>query len=178
MRAPSPIAPRRSAPGPATTALLRAMALMAACTIAACTKSTTAADGAAPPPAPAPTDAQKKALLATLPAAYQGADLDNGQARFAACKSCHTVAQGGDTMVGPNLWGVFGRTAGGLKGYHYSDGMKALGGVWTAERINSWITSPKAMVPGTKMTYVGMENPKDRIDVIAYLKTVTTAPGT
>jgi cytochrome c len=172
MRVRSPIAPRRSAAGPATTALLCAAALLTACT-----KSTTAADGAAPPPAAPPTDAQKKALLATLPAAYQGADLDNGQAKFATCKSCHTVAQGGDTMVGPNLWGVFGRTAGGLKGYHYSDGMKALGGVWTAERINTWITSPRAMVPGTKMTYVGMENPKDRIDVIAYLKTVTTAPG-
>jgi cytochrome c2 len=33
------------------------------------------------------------------------------------------------------------------------------------------------MVPGTKMTYLGMENPKDRIDVVAYLKLVTTAPG-
>jgi cytochrome c len=48
--------------------------------------------------------------------------------------------------------------------------------VWDADKINAWITKPSAMVPGTKMTYAGMESPKDRADVIAYLRIVTTAP--
>jgi cytochrome c len=129
------------------------------------------------PPAPsALTDAQKKALLAGLPAAYQIADLDNGQAKFAICKTCHTPNQGGGNMTGPNLWGVFGRKSGTSPGFAYSDGMKSLGVVWDADKINQWISNPRAMVPGTKMTYIGLENPKDRIDVVAYLKTVTSPP--
>jgi cytochrome c len=76
-----------------------------------------AADSGSTPAAVAPTDAQKKAILATLPVAYQGADLDNGQAKFALCQSCHTVGKGEAPMVGPNLWGVFGRKAGSAPGF-------------------------------------------------------------
>jgi cytochrome c len=140
--------------------------------------SATATPSAAPAASPAaPTDAQKKAMLASLPAAYQTADLDNGQAKFALCQSCHTVAKGGEAMTGPNLWGVFGRKAGSAPGFSYSQGLKASGIVWDAAKIDKWISNPRATVPDTKMTYLGMENPKDRIDVVAYLKTVTTDPG-
>ena len=150
--------------------------------LAACSNPPSAKDGSSgaattvAAPIPAPTDAEKRAIVATLPTAYQRADLDNGQSKLALCKSCHTIKQGEDSGVGPNLWGVFGRRAGSLAGFSYSSGMKALGVTWDADHINTWITKPSAMVPGTKMTYAGMENPKDRIDVIAYLKTVTTAP--
>lgn len=152
--------------------------------VAACSKSgggheIAPVSAAASPPAAEPavlTDAQKTALLSTLPAAYQHADLDNGQAKFALCKSCHTVVQGGSNMTGPNLWGIFGRKAGSAPGFAYSDGLKATGIVWDADKIDQWITNPRKLVPSTKMTYAGMENPKDRIDVIAYLKTVTSAP--
>ena len=125
-------------------------------------------------PPPTLTDAQKKALLADLPAAYQSADLDNGQAKFAICKTCHNVIQAGGSMTGPDLYGVFGRKAGTSPGYAYSDGLKALGITWDAASIDKWIANPRAMVPGTKMTYIGMSDPKDRTDVVAYLKTVTS----
>ena len=127
-------------------------------------------------PAPALTDAQKKALLADLPAAYQNADLDNGQAKFAICKTCHNVAKGAGNMTGPGLYEVFGRKAGTSSGFVYSDGLKALGITWDAASLDKWITNPHAMVPGTKMTYIGMSDPKDRTDLIAYLKTVTSPP--
>ena len=166
--------------------------LIAALGLVACGKPATQSDqsassantpasseAAAPAATPAgPTDAQKKAMLATLPAAYQAADLENGQAKFALCQSCHTVVQGGPAMTGPNLWGIFGRKAGSSPDFSYSDGMKAYGIVWDADHLEKWITNPRAVIAGTKMTYLGMENPKDRIDTIAYLKTVTTAPGT
>jgi cytochrome c len=160
--------------------------VIAALCLAACGKTHTASNSAPPAdsgssttasaPAP-PTDAQKKAILATLPAAYQGADLDNGQAKFALCQTCHTVGKGEAPMVGPNLWGVFGRKAGSAPGFAYSDGLKALNVTWDAPTMDKWISGPRSMVPSTKMTYLGMENPKDRADVVAYLKVVTTTPG-
>ena len=160
--------------------------ILAASLLAACGKGGGAAQNAstgpvsaAPAlPAPAgPTDAQKKAALASLPAAYQSADLDNGQAKFALCKSCHTAVQGGAMMTGPNLFNVFGRRAGTEPGFAYSDALKVSKITWNAASIDKWITNPRADVPGTKMTYLGMENPKDRIDLIAYLKVVTTPNG-
>ena len=159
----------------------------AAALLAACGKpATPSADQPASPtePASAPvaapatlTDADKKAMLAELPAAYQTADLDNGQAKFALCKSCHTAIEGGGDMTGPNLFGVFGRKAGTKAGFNYSDPMKASGITWDADKLNAWITSPRTLVPGTKMTYIGMSDPKDRTDLIAYLRVSTAAPG-
>jgi cytochrome c len=131
---------------------------------------------AAPPAAPAPlTDAQKKALVAQLPAAYQAADLSNGEAKFAICRSCHTTPEGGDDMTGPNLWGVFGRKAGSKPGFTYSDDLKNAGWAWDADKIDKWIENPRAMLPGTKMTYVGMQDANDRRDVVAFLKVQTSA---
>ena len=160
-------------------AVLTAAALLTACGKPADTAPAppAATDSAAPAPtaSAAPTAAQAKVILAALPAAYQAADLENGEAKFAVCKSCHTLNQGGENMAGPNLYGVFGRKAGSLAGFTYSDGLKALGVTWDAQKIDQWIKGPAAMVSGTKMTYLGMENPKDRVDVVAYLKVATTA---
>jgi cytochrome c len=155
---------------------------VAALGLAACGQSGSgAATGAAPvqsaaaPAAPAElTDAQKKALVAQLPAAFQAADLANGEAKFAVCRSCHSVTQGGDDMTGPNLWGIFGRKAGSKASFTYSDDMKNAGWIWDADRIEKWITNPRAVLANTKMTYIGMENPTDRRDVVAFLKTVTS----
>jgi cytochrome c len=155
----------------------------AACLLAACGKSQTAptssaAESAAPAAAPAePTPAQAKAMIAAMPAPYNAADLDNGKHKFAQCRSCHTTAQGGPNMTGPNLWGVFGRKAGTVDGFSYSDGMKAAGWTWDEGHLDKWITDPRTVVTGTKMTFFGIKDPKDRVDVIAYLKTETTAPG-
>lgn len=156
--------------------------------LAACGKSggdqstSTAAPDATPAAAPAaaapagPTDEQKKAILASLPAPYKTADLANGESKFALCKSCHSVEKGGADGVGPNLYGVFGRKAGSKDGYAYSDSVKALKVTWDAATIDKWITNPKAMAAQTKMTYMGMDNAKDRVDTVAYLKVVTTDP--
>ena len=154
---------------------------VAALALAGCGQpsSNTSSNAAASAPIGAPpelTDAQKKALVAELPAAYRGADLSNGEAKFAVCRACHTLNQGGDDMTGPNLWGIFGRKAGSKAGFTYSDDMKNAGWTWDAARIDTWITNPHGVLPGTKMTFIGMPNATDRRDVIAFLKVQTSPP--
>ena len=163
------------------TTLLFGLATVLALSLAGCgpsggsTSNTTAAT-APPPPAPTLTDAQKKALVAELPAAYQGADLSNGEAKFALCRSCHTTSPGGDDMTGPNLWGIFGRKAGSKAGFTYSDDLKNAAWTWDADRISQWIANPRAVLAGTKMTFVGMPDANDRRDVVAFLKAQTSEP--
>ncbi len=151
---------------------LTLIATAAAITLAGCGKSSSNAPAASAGQATAaPTPEQIKALQATLPAPYNTADLDNGQAKFALCSSCHTLSQGGPTMTGPNLYGILGEKAGVRAGFKFSDGMVAAGFVWDAAHLDTWITDPKAMIPGTKMTFAGLKDAKDRTDVIAYLMT-------
>ena len=162
---------------------LEAMALAAgALLMSGCGKSGSSADqtasttGPAAPTAPAPTPDQIKAMVAALPAPYNTADLANGEAKFAQCRSCHTPVQGGGNLVGPNLWGVFGRKAASLPDFNYSDGLKKSGITWDAAQLDKWIADPHAVVPDTRMSFLGLKTPKDRVDVVAYLKTVTSAP--
>jgi cytochrome c len=137
----------------------------------------TTTEPASAPVAPAgPTAEQIKTLVASLPAPYNTGDVANGQAKFNQCRACHTPEQGGPNMTGPNLWGIFGRKAGSIEGFSYSDGLKASGIVWDAPKIDKWIENPRAVAPDTRMSFMGLKDPKDRIDVVAYLKTVTTAP--
>jgi cytochrome c len=141
--------------------------------------NTSSASGTASTPTPAApgtlSEAQKAALLAQLPPAYQKADLSNGEARFAVCRACHTTNQGGEDMTGPNLWGIFGRKAGSEPGFTYSDGMKQAGWTWDADRIDTWITNPRGVLPDTKMTFVGVPDANDRRDLVAFLKVQTSA---
>lgn len=162
--------------------LLIAATLMTAAALTGCGKpqggQATGSEEASSEPASAPaelTDAQKATLVATLPAPYNTGDIANGKKVFMVCKSCHTTVQGGANMTGPNLWGVIGRKSGSQPGFNYSDGMKALGVTWDAPKIDKWIENPKAMIDGTRMSFVGVKTPQDRIDLIAYLKTETSA---
>lgn len=150
---------------------LAAAALTA--TLAGCNKPTTAtqpgqAAGTATSPAQM-SDAEKQAALAKLPAPYNTADLANGESKFALCSTCHSLPQGGPNMTGPNLYGVFGRKAASMAGFNYSDALKATGWTWDPAHLDAWISDPKVTAPGTKMTFVGLKDPKDRTDVIAYV---------
>jgi cytochrome c len=103
------------------------------------------------------------------------ADVAAGEAKTAACKACHNFDAAGTNNIGPGLWGVLGRKPGSHAGFAYSAGMTAFGGkqaVWDYQHIYEFIKGPQAYIDGTKMTYQGLKNPQDRINVIAYLHTL------
>jgi cytochrome c len=118
---------------------------------------------------PEPSLDQLKAQQASLPAPFNTADLTNGKAKYALCASCHTINPGGSNMTGPNLHGVVGRKAAALDKYNFTAALKGSGITWNAATLDPWLANPRAMVPGTKMSFVGMRDAKDRTDVIAYL---------
>ncbi len=110
-------------------------------------------------------------MIAVSSAAYAGGDAVAGKSVFNKCAICHSPAPG-KTIIGPSLFGVVGRPSASVPGYSYSDPMKAANKTWDEATLDAYLTDPKAMVPGTKMTFPGLPKPEDRANVIAYLETL------
>ena len=150
--------------------ITRPLACLAVLTLAAC--------GTDPAPDPVeqiivrePGAAPAAAAAAGEPA---GTLVAEGRAAFASCSACHSAEQGAASGVGPNLAGVVGRPAGQVAGFAYSDAMKQAGTdghVWTEEELDKFLTKPRDVIAGTKMTFAGIRNEQERADLIAYLAT-------
>jgi cytochrome c len=153
--------------------MIRSALLASALLVSACGEGSGGEKAASAPARPAPTPAEKAALLAALPAPYNAADLDNGRRVFARCRSCHTITEGGPNMTGPNLYGVFGREAGTVAKYNYSAAVREANFVWDAARLDDWLENPRTFLKGTKMSFAGIPDAADRRDVIAFLKVET-----
>ncbi len=93
------------------------------------------------------------------------------------CVACHSFNEGGKAGIGPNLYGVIGEPIGVKEGYTFSAALKAKGpGKWTYEELDKWLTKPAAYAPGTKMTYAGVTDGKQRAEIINYLRTLSASP--
>ena len=112
------------------------------------------------------------AAIALLASPAHAADASSGKTIFARCAICHTVQKGGANGLGPNLFGVAGRKAASVPSFMYSGAMKNSGITWTNDKLKAWITAPARLVPGTKMAFGGISNPKQVDDVVAYLGTL------
>ncbi|HVV66206.1 MAG TPA: cytochrome c family protein [Rhizomicrobium sp.] len=104
------------------------------------------------------------------------ADAQAGQKISARCEQCHDLSKGGPNKIGPNLWGVVGRARATHPGFSYSGAMSADHGPWTFDKLFEFLKSPQTFVPGTKMTFAGLRSAKDRIDLIAWLRTQSDNP--
>ena len=93
----------------------------------------------------------------------------DGAKIFKKCAACHSIVQGGANKIGPALWSVLGRKAGSVSGYKYSKAMLAHGKPWSFEEMDGFLTKPKDWIKGTKMSFVGLKNAKDRAAVILYM---------
>ena len=110
------------------------------------------------------------AAIAASPAAaapaWAAGDAARGEQLYEACQDCHSLDK---NDVGPRHRGVYGRKAGSLPDYAYSDALKSSSIVWNEETLDKWLTDPQAFVPGVRM-FFHLADPQDRADVIAYLK--------
>jgi len=104
------------------------------------------------------------------------ADASAGKDVFKKCVSCHTSEKDGPHRVGPNLWNVVGEKIGAKPGYSYSKAMAEHGGQWDYNALGDYLYKPNAYVKGTKMTFVGISNTKERANLIAYLRTLSDKP--
>ena len=104
------------------------------------------------------------------------ADVAKGKKVFNKCKACHSLVAG-KKKVGPSLHGVFGRTAGTLKGFKFSKAMKAAGAdrkiVWDAKTLDEYLAKPRKFIPKTRMVFPGLKKQADRQNLLAYLKEAT-----
>jgi cytochrome c len=107
------------------------------------------------------------ACLATAKEAPLQGNPAAGESVYSRCVACHALAY---DRTGPRHCGLFGRPAASVPGFTYSDAMKRSRIVWHEAALDRFIADPMKAVPGTSMGYAGVKDPKERADLIAYLK--------
>ena len=94
-------------------------------------------------------------------------DSAHGESLFERyCGACHSFTS---NRVGPILSGVYGRKAGMVPGFIYTDAVKNSGVTWDSKSLDKWMTNPHDFIPGQRMNF-SISDPQKRADIIAYLK--------
>ncbi|MBP0481403.1 c-type cytochrome [Sagittula salina] len=115
-----------------------------------------------------PAEAEPEVDFATLMAS---ADAGKGEKVFGKCKACHKID--GSNATGPHLDGVVNRGIGAVDGFNYSGALQQVGDNWTPENLFHFIENPKGTAPGTTMSFKGLPKAEDRVNLIAYLETIS-----
>ena len=118
------------------------------------------------------SDSESGEIMALL----ASASVADGKKVFKKCAACHTISKGGGNKIGPALWGVLGRQAGSISDYKYSKAMITYGKIWSFNEMNSFLKKPKDWIKGTKMSFMGLKNAKERAAVILYMNENTDSP--
>jgi cytochrome c len=130
------------------------------------------AASAAPAASTAASDPAFQALLAA-------ADVNKGKVLYLQCRACHSLVPESEAgKIGPTLYGVIGRAAGGVPGFSYSEAIMKSGITWTPEQIDDWLERPSEFLPGNKMVFVGVQNPQERANIIAFIQAESAKPAT
>jgi cytochrome c len=148
------------------------MTLLLLCLAAGCGGESASGGGARAPLLTAQTLGEQMTLpvaeyLASEP--YAAADRSNGERQAKICRACHSLEEGGPNMIGPNLYGFFGKRIGSVPGFSYSAAVSEVDFVWTPRALDAWLSQPGRFLPGNRMTFAGVPQEKDRVDLIAYL---------
>lgn len=86
------------------------------------------------------------------------------------CTGCHALD---NEKLGPHLRGVYGRTAGAVASFQYSEALKMSGITWDSSTLDKWLSDPDAFVPDNEMAF-RITSPEDRAAIIGYLKEVSS----
>lgn len=108
---------------------------------------------------------------------FAGADLARGELLSLACQACHTLRPGDEHLIGPNLFGVFGRPAASMPDFEYSEALLGSGLTWTVESVDAWLAGPDTFLAGNNMVFAGYSEPEDRRDLLAFLVLATSEKG-
>jgi cytochrome c len=109
--------------------------------------------------------------------ALAAADVAAGKTTSTKCEQCHDTSSAKTSKIGPPLFGVVDRPRASVAGFSYSSAMKGKGGNWTYDELFKFIKAPGAYIVGTKMSFAGLRNEKDRINLIAFLRTNADSPA-
>lgn len=123
--------------------------------------------------APAAPEAPAGSGIAALLAA---ADSDAGAKVSKKCAACHSFSKDGKNKVGPILWDILGKAVAGGEGFKYSSALAEIGGEWTYDNLDAFLTSPKEFAAGTKMSFKGLAKAEDRANLIAFLRGLSDDP--
>jgi cytochrome c len=123
--------------------------------------------------APAEPEVPAVSGIAALLAA---ADIDAGAKVSKKCAACHSFSKDGKNKVGPNLWDIVGKAIGGGAGYKYSGALAEMGGDWTYDNLDAFLTKPKDFAAGTKMSFSGIKGAEDRANLIAFMRGLSDNP--
>lgn len=121
--------------------------------------------------------AQKAEPEIPLPVLLAKANIASGEKAARICQACHNMEEGAGAKVGPDLYKIVGRHVASANGFGYTQAMKKRAQdpqtqVWTFDTLFTFLKDPRGQVPGTAMTFAGIEDPQKRADLIAYLNTL------
>ena len=112
-------------------------------------------------------------LWSTNALAVDAGNPETGRQLFRACIACHTLVPDRH-MTGPSLAGIWGQKAGTIKGFtRYSKALKQAEIVWDENTLDAWLADPKGLIPKNRMTFRGIEDNGQRLDLIAFLHRVS-----
>lgn len=103
-----------------------------------------------------------------------------GKSLWPQCSKCHMVGPDARNRIGPVLNGIFGRRAASVDDFRYSRSIERAGAdglIWTLDTLDIYIENPKSLVSGTRMNFDGLDHPRDRADILAFLRLYSDSPS-